>query len=232
MKKIILGFAAALLCAASASAADLPPRKAPPLPPPPPPLFSWTGVYVGLNLGGGWLDNYNRQGWGSTFSGVGWWPTYVYNGNNSSGGVIGGGQIGYNYQVTPLFVVGVETDIQGTSIGGSSATGGWWFGGATRSVSWFGTVRGRGGYAFNNVLFYGTLGLAYGQLRAATFGLTESHTNVGLAAGFGAEFGFAPNWSAKVEYLYVDLANSNFLITGASHGLSFGTVRAGVNYRF
>ena len=55
---------------------------------------------------------------------------------------------------------------------------------------------------------------------------------LGWTAGLGAEFGFAPNWSAKVEYLYVDLANSNFVITGASHGLSFGTVRAGVNYRF
>jgi outer membrane immunogenic protein len=62
-------------------------------------------------------------------------------------------------------------------------------------------------------------------------GLSGS-TNVGWTAGVGAEFGFAPNWSAKIEYLYVDLANSNFVITGASHGLSFGTVRAGVNYRF
>src|SRR5438477_579667 len=56
--------------------------------------------------------------------------------------------------------------------------------------------------------------------------------NVGWTAGVGAEFGFAPNWSAKIEYLYVDLARSNFVITGASHGLSFGTLRAGVNYHF
>jgi outer membrane immunogenic protein len=93
-------------------------------------------------------------------------------------------------------------------------------------------VRGRGGYALNNVLFYGTLGLSYGALRAETFGLSESHTSIGWTAGVGAEFGFAPNWSAKIEYLYVDLSRSNFVVTGASHGYSFGAVRAGVNYRF
>jgi outer membrane immunogenic protein len=75
---------------------------------------------------------------------------------------------------------------------------------------------------FNNVLFYGTGGLAFGELRATTFGLSESHTNAGWTAGVGAEMGFAPNWSAKVEYLYVDLSNSNFVITGASNGYRFG----------
>ena len=93
-------------------------------------------------------------------------------------------------------------------------------------------MRGRGGYAFNNILVYGTVGLAFGELRAKTFGLTESHTNVGWTAGVGAEVGLTQNWSAKVEYLYVDLANSNFAITGMSNGYSFGTFRAGVNYRF
>ncbi|MFO1101921.1 MAG: outer membrane beta-barrel protein [Methylocystis sp.] len=235
MKKIILGFAAALLCAASASAADLPSRKAPPLPPPPPPLFSWTGVYVGLNLGGGWLDNYNRQGWGSTFSGVGWWPTYVYNGNNSSGGVIGGGQIGYNYQVTPLFVVGVETDIQGTSIGGSSATGGWWFGGATRSVSWFGTVRGRVGISLfkPELLFYGTGGFAYGDLKLNLpifNGFRQTAT--GWTAGGGVEYAFLPNWSAKLEYLYTNIGANYSGWPSAQHRAHIQTIRAGLNWRF
>ena len=93
-------------------------------------------------------------------------------------------------------------------------------------------MRGRVGYAFNNVLFYGTGGLAFGELRADTFGLSESHTTAGWTAGVGAEMGFAPNWSAKVEYLYVDLSNTNFVITGSSNGYSFGLIRAGVNYRF
>jgi outer membrane immunogenic protein len=168
--------------------------------------YSWAGPYLGGNVGYSWgsVDNVWAQ------------PS----------GFIGGLQAGYNWQQrSSPWVFGVEADIQGSSADDRFAP--WKF-----SNPWFGTVRGRGGYAFNNVLFYGTLGLAFGELRATTFGLTESHSNVGWTAGVGTEFGFAPNWSAKIEYLYVDLASSNFIITGASHGLSFGTVRAGVNYRF
>jgi outer membrane immunogenic protein len=93
-------------------------------------------------------------------------------------------------------------------------------------------VRGRAGYALNNILFYGTAGLAFGELRGETFGLSESHTTAGWTAGVGAEFGFAQNWSAKIEYLYVDLATSPFTITGMSNGYRFGLLRAGVNYHF
>jgi outer membrane immunogenic protein len=82
----------------------------------------------------------------------------------------------------------------------------------------------------HSVLRHG--GLAFGELRATTFGLSESHTNAGWTLGAGAEMGFAQNWSAKIEYLYVDLANSNFVVTGASNGYRFGLIRAGVNYRF
>jgi outer membrane immunogenic protein len=167
---------------------------------------SWAGFYLGGNFG---------YAWGS-----------VDNAWAKPSGFIGGVQAGYNWQqLNSPWVFGVEADIQGASADDTFAN--WKF-----SNRWFGTVRGRGGYAFNNVLFYGTLGLAFGELRAATFGLSESHTNVGWTAGAGAEYGFARNWSAKIEYLYIDLANSNFVITGASHGLSFGIVRAGVNYRF
>jgi outer membrane immunogenic protein len=64
------------------------------------------------------------------------------------------------------------------------------------------------------------------------FGLSETHTNAGWTLGAGAEMGFAPNWSAKVEYLYVDLANSGFVVTGVSNGYRFGLIRAGINYHF
>jgi outer membrane immunogenic protein len=167
---------------------------------------SWAGLYLGGNFG---------YAWGS-----------VDNAWAKPSGFIGGVQAGYNWQqLNSPWVFGVEADIQGSSADDTFAN--WKF-----SNPWFGTVRGRGGYAFDKFLFYGTLGLAFGQLRAATFGLTESHTNVGWTAGVGAEYRFAPDWSVKVEYLYVDLANSNFVTTGASHGLSFGIVRAGVNYHF
>ena len=166
--------------------------------------YSWMGPYLGVNAG---------YAWGS-----------VHNNWTKPSGAAGGVQLGYNFQQGP-WVFGLEGDIQATGADDTFAP--WKF-----SNPWFGTVRGRGGYAFNNILVYGTVGLAFGELRANTFGLTESHTNVGWTAGLGAEVGLTRNWSAKVEYLYVDLANSNFAITGMSNGYSFGTFRAGVNYRF
>jgi outer membrane immunogenic protein len=69
-------------------------------------------------------------------------------------------------------------------------------------------------------------------LTGQTFGLSESHTNAGWTAGVGAEFLFAPRWSAKLEYLYVDLNDSTFTITGIQNGNRFGLIRAGVNYHF
>jgi outer membrane immunogenic protein len=73
-------------------------------------------------------------------------------------------------------------------------------------TAWFGTVRGRADYA--NILFYGNGGLAFGELRGETFGLCGSHTSAGWTLGAGAEFGVAPNWTAKIEYLFVDLSES------------------------
>ena len=86
---------------------------------------------------------------------------------------------------------------------------------------------------FNNILFYGTGGLAFGELRGETFGLSESHTTAGWTAGVGAEFGFAQNWSAKIEYLYVDLAEQPLHASPACRTATGSElVRAGVNYHF
>ena len=167
--------------------------------------YSWAGPYLGGNIG---------YGWGS-----------VDNNPTKPSGFAGGVEAGYNWQQNGPWVFGVEGDIQAS--GAEQTFAPWKF-----SNPWFGTLRGRAGYALNNVLFYGTGGLAFGELRATTFGLSESNTNLGWTLGVGAEMGFAPNWSAKVEYLYVDLANSNFVVTGASNGYRFGLVRAGVNYHF
>ncbi|MFT6669844.1 MAG: outer membrane immunogenic protein, partial [Afipia broomeae] len=80
---------------------------------------------------------------------------------------------------------------------------------------------------------YGTGGLAFGALKAQLpGGLSESNTSAGWTIGAGAEFALNQNWSAKVEYLYVDLSDKNFLMTGMSNGYQFSTVRVGVNYRF
>lgn len=166
--------------------------------------FSWAGPYLGGNLGYAWGD--------------------VTNNPTKPSGLAGGVQGGFNLQ-SGAFVYGLEADIQASGANDTFAP--WKF-----SNPWFGTVRGRVGYAFNNVLFYGTGGLAFGELRGETFGLSESRTGAGWTAGVGAEFGFAPNWSAKVEYLYVDLSNTRFTITGAQNGYEFGLVRLGVNYHF
>ena len=207
MNRIVLGavaFAAAGWTV-SAQAADLPYQsRAPYTVNQPLNAYSWAGPYLGANVG---------YGWGTTDNN----PT-------KPSGLIGGIQGGYNWQSGPL-VFGVEGDLQAN--GASDTFAPWQF-----SNPWFGTARGRVGYAVNNILFYGTGGLAFGELRAETFGLSESHTTAGWTAGVGAEFGLAPNWTAKIEYLYVDLANANFSVTGMSNGYQFGLVRAGVNYHF
>ncbi|MCK1709573.1 MULTISPECIES: outer membrane protein [unclassified Bradyrhizobium] len=207
MKGFVVG-AAALVAAgwtASADAADLNyGQRAPYTVNQPLNAYSWAGPYLGANVG---------YEWGS-----------VDNNPAKPSGFVGGVQAGYNFQNGP-WVFGVEGDIQ--AAGADDTFAPWKF-----SNPWFGTLRGRAGYALSNVLFYGTAGLAFGELRAQTFGWTESHTTAGWTIGAGAEVGLAPNWSAKLEYLYIDLSTSQFAITGVSNGYSASVVRAGVNYHF
>ena len=207
MKRLVVGAAvlAAVGWTASAKAADLNyGQRAPYTVNQPLNAYSWAGPYLGANLG---------YEWGS-----------VNNNPAKPSGFVGGVQAGYNFQTGP-WVFGVEGDIQ--AAGADDTFAPWKF-----SNPWFGTLRGRAGYAFSNVLFYGTAGLAFGELRAQTFGWTESHTSAGWTIGAGAEVMFAPNWSAKLEYLYIDLSTSQFAITGVSNGYSASVVRAGVNYHF
>lgn len=207
MKTLVVGAAAlaAVGWTASAEAADLNyGQRAPYTVNQPLNAYSWAGPYLGGNLG---------YEWGS-----------VNNNPAKPSGFVGGVQAGYNFQNGP-WVFGVEGDIQ--AAGADDTFAPWKF-----SNPWFGTLRGRAGYAFSNVLFYGTAGLAFGELRAQTFGWTESHTSAGWTIGAGAEVMFAPNWSAKLEYLYIDLSTSQFAITGVSNGYSASVVRAGVNYHF
>jgi outer membrane immunogenic protein len=205
MSRIALVAAVLIAAVSSVQAADLPyGSRAPYTVNQPLNVYSWAGPYLGGNIG--W-------DWGS-----------VDNNPTKPSGFVGGAQAGYNWQNGP-WVFGVEGDLQGT--GASDTFAPWKF-----SNPWFGTVRGRAGYALNNVLFYGTAGLAFGELSGQTFGLTETHTNAGWTVGLGAEVGLAQNWSAKVAYLYVDLNDSNFTITGVQNGYRFGLLRAGVNYHF
>ena len=209
MSKKIFGaiIPAATCVTASAQAADIYGRRpyAQPYTVAQPLANSWIGPYIGGNLGYGWGD--------------------VSNNGAKPSGVLGGLQAGYNWQ-NGAWVAGIEADLQLSSADDTFAP--WKF-----SNPWFGTVRGRVGYAFNSILLYGTGGLAFGALKAQLpGGLSESNTSAGWTIGAGAEFALNQNWSAKVEYLYVDLSDKNFLMTGMSNGYQFSTVRVGVNYRF
>ncbi|HEY4140068.1 MAG TPA: outer membrane protein [Pseudolabrys sp.] len=215
LRKILLASAALVSFAGAASAADMParmPMKAVPYLA----VYNWTGFYVGANIGYGW--GRDTAGGSST----------------SLNGVIGGGQIGYNWQMNNL-VLGLETDFQGSGQR-ADATGG----GATLTerVRYFGTVRGRLGYAWDRTLVYVTGGYAYTNVGAdLTFGgLTASSntTKSGYTVGGGVEYAFAGPWSVKAEYLYVDSGTTTLTVGGISGDVHVknNIGRIGINYRF
>jgi outer membrane immunogenic protein len=211
----------ALLVAPSAFAADLsvaPLYKAPP--PAMAPAYDWSGFYLGINGGGGW--------------GHSTWDARGVN-MNTSGGLVGG-TAGYNWQLGSA-VLGVEGDIDWANLKGTG-TSTLCPAGCTTSDNWLSTVRGRAGYAFGTVLPYVTGGLAVGDIRASTPGFAgATTTNAGWALGGGVEVALPGNWSAKAEYLHVDLGSFN---CGTNCGptptdnvsMHDNVVRAGVNYKF
>jgi outer membrane immunogenic protein len=227
----LAGFIAGIALTQIASAADLP-RKAPPAPLLPP-VFNWTGFYVGANIGGGWARDH-----GDHFCID---PTGVLNPPNcqvlppgsehiSSSGIIGGGQMGYNWQ-TGQIVLGIETDFQGSDIHGSTVVGGpFGFAGlpgvalpagsftASEKIDWFGTVRGRVGWVvWDRALIFATGGLFYGHIKANSlftapnvgtiYSGSSSETRAGWTVGGGVEYAFNNNWSGKIEGLYYDLGS-------------------------
>jgi outer membrane immunogenic protein len=223
-------------------AADLPPAPPPPARAPvayaPPPVYNWSGVYVGIN--GGW--GFGTAKW--TAIGVGATAT----GSDSDNGGVVGATLGVNWQ-SGAFVLGGEADFDysaintGTSqtvcnIGVTCQTGN----------NWLSTVRGRVGFAADRILFYATAGGAFANVQTALNGVTTTHTRTGWTAGLGAEYAFADNWTAKIEYLYVDLGNKATTCTAAAGvcaappagvgpinfqaGLTENIVRVGVNYKF
>ena len=223
MKKILLASVALFGFAGAATAADLPVRAAPPAPVfSAVPVFTWTGFYVGVNAGYGWQDSNDGSVFvpGGTIPGVAGGGTIVY-GDDNGDGFVGGGQIGYNYQIGS-FVVGLEGDIQYADFGGDDRFDFDRDGIADddfNNSDWFGTVRARAGVAFDRALIYATGGFAFAD------------DATGWTVGGGLEYAFTNNLSAKVEGLYVNLdQDDNFL--GIDNDAEFGVVRAGLNFRF
>lgn len=239
LRKLAGGLAAiagAALCVSSAVAADLPPSSAPapvaPVAYAPAAIYSWTGFYLGGELGGAFA----RSSWDDPFSG----------GHNrfNSAGFLGGGQVGANYQINRL-VLGVEGDFDWTGGMGLKGSGTDSIGdGIGTGVNWTSTVTGRIGMAFNRLLVYGKGGVAFADDQS-TFtdlfgnGATSSFTRTGWTAGLGLEYALNQNWSARIEYDYLGFGPEGLNFTtatpiGYSTNASLGIqeIKAGLNFRF
>jgi outer membrane immunogenic protein len=219
MKRVFLAGVALMALTGAAAAADLPPAPAPYYKAPyAAPYYNWTGFYLGVNGGGG----FGTSAWDSTSS-------------FNLIGALAGGTIGYNYQYGRA-VIGAEGDIDWSGMKGSTTAG--CATGCQTSDSWLSTVRARLGYAADRFLPYVTGGAALGDISASRPGFAGgSTTNAGWTVGAGIEFAIAGNWTAKAEYLYVDLGNFNCGLgcgTTAVNHVSFSDniLRGGFNYRF
>jgi outer membrane immunogenic protein len=262
MKRVVLSMLAlwALLIAApwnTSRAADLAYKALPP-----PPIYSWTGFYLGGNVGYSW----------GTASWVYSDPSFTgtNSGSQKLDGFIGGAQIGYNWQANQTLVLGLEADIQGSAEKGSSSFSdpycddcdfpvptGYVNGSVSSNIRWFGTLRGRLGVLVNpTLLLYGTGGLAYGGISTSgsffdtfpgcspaicNWAFNQSTTKVGPTVGGGVEGAISnsSNWTWKAEYLYINfgtLSGSSFGSDPLSYSWSTkvtdNIVRVGLNYNF
>jgi outer membrane immunogenic protein len=242
MKKFLMAAAGLVALATPAFAADMAPapRAYTKAPPPVVVVYNWTGFYIGVNGGGGW----GSSNW--SFEPV---ATSV---KNSTSGGLAGGQVGYNWQVSPNWVLGVEADGDWANIKGSTPCPNPAFScySDTRDLASF---RGRVGYAFGQALFYGTGGVGYANTHYSALtviggfppvGANGTSSGVyntdrwGYAAGAGIEYGFTPNWSAKIEYMHYGFGKvtAPFLTLSSdntvSTSLNIDTVKVGVNYRW
>lgn len=218
MKRMIwagIGALAMLSAMGAANAADLPrraamPAKAPIYAAP----YNWTGAYVGINGGYGWGNSDRSAPFGTgTF--------------DTTGGVVGG-TLGYNYQMGQA-VFGLEGDLDWSGMKGSAPCAGTTC--ETRN-DWLWTGRGRLGYAVDRFLPFITGGAAAGNIKNTITGVGEANdTKLGWTLGGGVEAALTGPWTAKVEYLYVDLGTGS-TVGGADASFKTNIVRGGINYRF
>jgi len=227
----------------AAQAADLPTRKEAPAPVFVPPPFTWTGFYVGVNAGGIAPSGGRGASLLDTNPATSGFLSADFPGGlgSQSVGFLGGGQAGYNWQ-TGAFVLGVETDFDGSTLSKSFNNIGSPFigpGGLSdsltvngkTSLTWLGTTRGRVGFVAtpdNRLMIYATGGVAYGggnsqfsvfdATTGSIFSGNPSSTRVGWVIGGGVEYAITNNITIKGEYLYADLGSSNF--TSAGNGFA------------
>lgn len=233
VKKLLLASVASVALASGALAADLPVRAAPP--PPPVYAFNWTGFYIGAQIG-------YQMNQGDFAVGAPPAPPFLVGGYDADG-VIGGIHLGYNWQTGSL-VLGVEGDIElsGASGTGASVPAGF-IGGS--DLNWQGSLRLRAGFAIDRLLLYVTGGIAFGDFDhtfAPAVGIpvaSFSDTRIGWTVGAGAEWAFAPNWSARIEYRYTDYGSASGSAVPLfgppviqEHDIQSHAIRVGITYRF
>jgi outer membrane immunogenic protein len=247
MRKLVASAIGFALLSGTAMAADLPSRHAAPVyvPPAAPPIFTWTGLYIGGQVGYDFGNDKSLARASATSVGLA-------STSKSESGVIGGAHIGYNYATPSLpfmgnasranAVFGIEGDVNGTSAGGSFGLGGI---NVTHNQNVQGSVRGRVGVAFDRLLIYGTGGAAFGGMKDnyvnGLNGLTDSfsHTRVGWTAGGGVEYALTNNWSIRAEYRRTDFGHYSDNLAGSTaggvnvhqHDVE-NQVLAGVSYKF
>jgi outer membrane immunogenic protein len=235
--RILIATLASILGVGGALAADLPPAPPPQAPAvyiPPPPVYNWSGIYAGINGGWGW----GKAKWTAFSAGPPVGFGTLTSSASDSGGVVGG-TLGFNFQ-TGGFVFGVEGDFDYSGVNtGTSSTLCATLGTCQTGNNWLSTFRGRAGYAWDRILFYGTAGGAFGNAQTTFNGITTTHTQTGWTVGAGMEVAFADNWTGKIEYLYVDLGSTtNNSVTAAgvpftaTVGLTDSLLRLGINYKF
>jgi len=189
--------------------------------------YNWTGLYIGGFVGDAFRgsDNVDSQ-----------FPVLGFTQKNSGDSFFGGGQVGYNYQFAPNFVLGIEGDIGGLSRNDRTL----WFFNLFPLVhdryNWLASVTGRLGYTWGPYMIHARGGVAFrdNSLSVAT-SLTSHRDDTGYTIGGGLEYMFAPTWSAKIEYQYYDFGRTSHTFNGdplLRYKEDLHTVKAGINYHF
>jgi outer membrane immunogenic protein len=240
MKRLLSVGLGLLTLGSAAAEADLYTRGPPTPPPVVVPAFSWTGFYIGGNIGGGW-ENFNVTDTltGASFS------------TNTHSSFIGGGQAGFNYQVGPFVVLGVDGFFDGIASNNNNSAAvfipGVGLVSGTVQPDWIATLAGRIGFTapgYERWLFYAKGGGAWVQTND-TFSVpfaavTTSRTASGWMAGAGIEWAFAPNWTVRLDYQYIGLENNALALTPGlvlpdtftTRNANVQTLTVGVNYLF
>ena len=241
---LTVGVAITALASGTANAADLR-APVPKAPPPVVAVYNWTGFYIGAHVGGAWGDkDFLLTDADVLFVGFPGFPSFR---SHSVSGLIAGGQVGFNWQAPGSnWVLGIEAQASWSNADGAhtidTVEGAF---GLRTEVEWLGTVTGRLGYAFDRWLVYAKGGFAFAHDNYEQFSvvnpsvsLFSDHTRTGWAVGGGIEVALAGNWSAKVEYNYMDFGTKGATFNIPAGGFftldvdqQIHVVKFGINYR-